>query len=319
MVALSPVPSGSTVDAVLDQLQRQVSGGSWPVGERIPGELDLAAQLGVSRPAVREAIRALSHCGVLEVRRGDGTYVRSSADPRPLLGGVAHASARDVFEVQLAYDVQAARLAARRRTAADLERLEELLRARDEATGADEHGAAEFGAADARFHLGVAEASGNPVLIEAMRFFIVRLGEAMRAVRLDHEVPEAGPARHRAVLDAIIASDPDAAARAAAAVVEPTLAVLDTLLAHPTPPPSDHAPHPAPGPTPSASAGRVRATDAAQARTTAGQPQPTDGRARASDAGQAQATGTGQAQPTDARQAQATGPGRGRVAGGEGR
>ncbi|MWA05742.1 FCD domain-containing protein [Actinomadura sp. LD22] len=230
LVALSPVPSGSTVDAVLDQLQRQVSGGSWPVGERIPGELDLAAQLGVSRPAVREAIRALSHCGVLEVRRGDGTYVRSSADPRPLLGGVAHASARDVFEVQLAYDVQAARLAARRRTPADLERLEELLRARDEATGADEHGAAEFGAADARFHLGVAEATGNPVLIEAMRFFIVRLGETMRAVRLDHEVPEAGPARHRAVLDAIIAADPDAAARAAAEVVEPTLAVLDALL-----------------------------------------------------------------------------------------
>ncbi|GAA2135872.1 FadR/GntR family transcriptional regulator [Actinomadura napierensis] len=229
-MALSPVPSGSTVDAVLDQLQHEVSGGSWPVGERIPGELDLAAQLGVSRPAVREAIRALSHCGVLEVRRGDGTYVRSSADPRPLLGGVAHATARDVFEVQLAYDVQAARLAARRRTPADLERLEELLRARDAATGADEHGAAEFGAADARFHLGVAEATRNPVLIEAMRFFIVRLGEAMRAVRLDHEVPEAGPARHRDVLDAIAAADPDAAARAAAAVVEPTLAVLETLV-----------------------------------------------------------------------------------------
>ncbi|WP_131740461.1 FadR/GntR family transcriptional regulator [Actinomadura roseirufa] len=224
-MALSPVPGGSTVDAVLDQIQAQVNGGSWRVGDRIPAELDLAAQLGVSRPAVREAIRALSHVGVLEVRRGDGTYVSSGADPRPLLRRVARATARDVFEVQLAYDVQAARLAARRRTAADLARLEDLLRARDEAAEADE-----FGAADARFHLGVAEAGRNPVLIEAMRFFLRRQHEAMRTIRLDHEVPEGGPAAHRAVLDAVAARDPDAAARAAAAVVEPTLAVLETLV-----------------------------------------------------------------------------------------
>ncbi|WP_207934661.1 FCD domain-containing protein [Actinomadura sp. KC06] len=229
-MGLSPVPGGSTVDAVLDQLQAQISDGSWPVGRRIPAELDLAAQLGVSRPAVREAIRALTHVGVLEVRRGDGTYVRSTANPRPLLRRLARASIRDFFEVQLAYDVQAARLAARRRTDADLARLEGLLRARDEATEPDA-----FGAADAAFHLGIAEASGNPVLIEAMRFFIDRLHESMRAIRLDREVPEAGPAAHRAVLDAIAAADPQAAASAAAAVVEPTLVVLETLAAREEP------------------------------------------------------------------------------------
>ncbi|MFC4056520.1 FadR/GntR family transcriptional regulator [Actinomadura syzygii] len=223
-MTLSRVPGGSTVDAVLEQLQAQVSGGSWTVGTRIPAETELAALLGVSRPCVREAIRALTHVGVLEVRRGDGTYVRSAADPRPLLNRMARASARDFFEVQLGYDVQAARLAARRRTDADLARLAELLRARDAAVEPDE-----FGAADAAFHLGVAEASGNPVLIEAMRFSIGRLRESMRDIRLDRDVPEAGPAAHRAVLDAIAARDPEAAAAAAAAVVEPTLAVLESL------------------------------------------------------------------------------------------
>ncbi|MDL4772798.1 MULTISPECIES: FadR/GntR family transcriptional regulator [Thermomonosporaceae] len=224
-MALSPVRGGSTVDAVLDQLQAEVSGGSWRVGDRIPAELDLAARLGVSRPAVREAIRALSHVGVLEVRRGDGTYVLSSADPRPLLRDVGRGTLRDVFEVQLAYDVQAARLAARRRTDADLERLEGLLAARDAALEADA-----FGAADARFHVGVAEAGHNPVLIEACRYFLDHLRDSMRTIRLDHEVPEAGPAAHRAVLDAIIARDGEAAARAAAAVVEPTLAALEALV-----------------------------------------------------------------------------------------
>lgn len=223
-VGLSPVSGRSTVEAVLDQLQAQVSEGAWPVGRRIPSETELAARLGVSRPAVREAVRALVHVGVLEVRRGDGTYVRSSADPRPLLRRVARASLREVFEVQLAYDVQAARLAARRRTVADLVRLEGLLRARDEATGPDA-----FGAADAAFHLGVAEASGNAVLIEAMRFFIGRLRDALRDIRRDDEIPEAGPAAHRAVLDAIAERDPEAAAAAAAAVVEPALAALDAL------------------------------------------------------------------------------------------
>ncbi|GAA2426560.1 FadR/GntR family transcriptional regulator [Actinomadura vinacea] len=225
MVALSPVPGGSTVEAVLEQLQAQVSGGTWPVGGRIPGELDLAASLGVSRPAVREAIRALAHVGVLEVRRGDGTYVRSSADPRPLLRKVARATLRDVFEVQLAYDVQAARLAARRRTPEDLDRLALLLAARDAATDAET-----FGDADARFHQGVVEAAGNPLLVEAHRFFLDRLRDSMRTIRLDHEVPEAGPAAHRAVLDAVAARDPEAAGRAAAAIVEPALAVLEGLV-----------------------------------------------------------------------------------------
>ncbi|MEU5876629.1 FCD domain-containing protein [Spirillospora sp. NPDC047279] len=224
-MALSPVPGGSTVEAVLDQLQAEVSTGTWPVGDRIPGELDLAAQLGVSRPAVREAIRALTHVGVLEVRRGDGTYVRSGADPRPMLRRVEHANLRDVFEVQLAYDVQAARLAARRRTDADLARLRELLAARAAATGA-----AEFGAADARFHLGVVEATGNQVMIEACRFFLRRLGEAMSTLRLDGEIPEASQELHEAVADAIEARDADAAGRAAAAIIEPALEALEALV-----------------------------------------------------------------------------------------
>jgi DNA-binding FadR family transcriptional regulator len=173
-VELTPVAAGSTVDAVLEQLQATVRSGAWAVGERIPGELELTRQLRVSRPVVREAIRALTHIGVLEVRRGDGTYVRSTADPRPLLQRMQRCNVRDVLEVQLAYDVQAAKLAARRRADADIARLTELLAARDSATDP-----AEFGAADARFHLAIIEITGNPVLIEASRFFAAQLSQAV--------------------------------------------------------------------------------------------------------------------------------------------
>ncbi|WP_034487174.1 FadR/GntR family transcriptional regulator [Actinomadura oligospora] len=229
-MALNPVPTGSTVDAVLDQLQSEITGGGWEVGERLPGEHRLAGELGVSRPAVREAIRALTHIGVLEVRRGDGTYVRSRVDPRPMLTGVARSTLIDVFEVQLAYDVQAARLAARRRTGADLARLEGLLAARGAA--ADDR---EFGEADARFHLGVVEAGKNPLLVEAYRYFTGRLGEAMAALRADVAVAEASQEAHQAVLDAVAARDPEAAERAVRTIIEPTLAELDALVTPDTP------------------------------------------------------------------------------------
>ena len=206
-------------------MQGQLTSGTWSVGDRIPGEYDLSARLQVSRSAVREAIRALSHIGVLEVRRGDGTYVRSAVDPRPLLRRVERATLRDVFELQQAYDVQAARLAARRRTRDDLERLGALLEDRDAACDPEE-----FGEADVRFHVGVAEASHNSLLLEAFRYFQSRLRESLSAVRLDRELPDAGPAAHRAVVDAIAARDPEAAGHAAECVVVPTLQALEALL-----------------------------------------------------------------------------------------
>ncbi|GAA0334432.1 FCD domain-containing protein [Actinoallomurus spadix] len=224
-MALQPIPRGSAVEAVLDQMHDQVASGAWTVGARIPGEHELSAVLRVSRPAVREAIRALSHVGVLEVRRGDGTYVRSAADPRPLLRRVERASLRDVFEVQLAYDVQAAKLAAVRRTPEDLRRLEGLLRDRDAAEDP-----ADFGEADSRFHLGVAETARNPLLAEAFRFFRHRLRESLSALREDRDLPEGGPEPHHAVLAAIAGGDAEAAGRAAALVVEPTLRALEDVL-----------------------------------------------------------------------------------------
>ncbi|WP_019632863.1 FCD domain-containing protein [Actinomadura atramentaria] len=216
---------GSAVGAVLDQMHRALADGTWGVGDRVPGEYELAERFGVSRPAIREAVRALAHIGVLEVRHGSGTYVLSTTDPRPLLRRVEHATLRDVFEVQLAYDVQAARLAARRRTDDDVARLHALLADRARAGSA-----AEFGAADARFHSGVVECAGNPMLLEVYRFFERRLSDSMSVLRLDQDIPEAGQDEHRAVVEAIADRDGEAAARAATAIVAPTLDVIDRLL-----------------------------------------------------------------------------------------
>lgn len=78
---LPQAPRRSLVDSTIELIRGQIEGGAWKVGERIPREQELAEMLEVGRNTVREAIRVLSHGQVLEVRQGDGTYVRTNIDP----------------------------------------------------------------------------------------------------------------------------------------------------------------------------------------------------------------------------------------------
>ena len=215
----------SSVEEVIGQLNEQLLSGAWRAGERIPAEQELSAELEVSRPVVREAVRALVHLGVLESRQGAGTYVISTADPVPMLRQVRLADIRDVFEVQLGYDVQAARLAALRRGDDDLAELAELLERRDAAERPEE-----YGRSDAEFHLAVVRAAGNPLLLEMYRYLLDRLRESLAAIRVQGVITESGPEAHHRLLRAIERGEPDAAAEAARAVIAPSLASLDDVL-----------------------------------------------------------------------------------------
>ena len=215
----------SSVEEVIGQLNEQLLSGAWRAGERIPTEQELSAELEVSRPVVREAVRALVHLGVLESRQGAGTYVISTADPVPMLRQVRLADIRDVFEVQLGYDVQAARLAALRRGDEDLAELAELLEQRDAAEQPEE-----YGRSDAEFHLAVVRAAGNPLLLEMYRYLLDRLRESLAAIRVQGMITESGPEAHHRLLRAIERAEPDAAAEAARAVIAPSLASLDDVL-----------------------------------------------------------------------------------------
>jgi len=79
-VSLTSTRRSGLVDQVIDQLRQAIADGEWPVGQRIPAEPELVAALGVGRNTVREAVRALSHAGLLEVRQGDGTFVRATSE-----------------------------------------------------------------------------------------------------------------------------------------------------------------------------------------------------------------------------------------------
>src|SRR3977135_339607 len=110
----------SVPDGAIDKLRERIVSGAWGAGDRLPKESELAAELGLSRNSLREAVRALSQLRVLEVRQGDGTYV-SSLEPDLLLestGFVSHLllgeTAVALSEVRRILEAAAAALAAAR-------------------------------------------------------------------------------------------------------------------------------------------------------------------------------------------------------------
>ncbi|MFC7328073.1 FadR/GntR family transcriptional regulator [Marinactinospora rubrisoli] len=201
-------------DQVIVRLRQQITSGAWPVGSRIPTEPELAEQLRVARNTVREAVRALSHNGLLDIRQGSGTYVVATSE----LAGVmrrrfAAAERRDVIELRGSLEATAAGLAAERRMAEDLRRLTDLLDRRERAWESGDRDA--FVTADAAFHLAVVAASHNEVLAE----LYADLGEVVRDSLRDHFGAGLRPDEyldHARLLDAIRAGDAGAAAAEAA-------------------------------------------------------------------------------------------------------
>ena len=223
------LPRRSLVDQTVDQLRSHIRTGQWPVGSRIPTEPELTTQFGISRNTLREAIRVLCVTGMLEVRQGDGSYVRSALDAAATLRELNRASLREHLEVRALLEAEAARLAATRRSEADLEALRQALSLRGERH--DERALDGFIEHDIAFHRGIARAAGNLALAELYDFLSESIRVHLRHSLLDRELPDPSLAEHQAVLDAIIARDPDAAAAAARAITGPVMAALKQLQA----------------------------------------------------------------------------------------
>jgi DNA-binding FadR family transcriptional regulator len=200
-------------DEAIEKISQMIVTGRVRPGEKLPRETDLAAELGLSRSSLREAVRALSLVNVLEVRRGDGTYA-TSLEPSLLLETLSFIagihrddSVLQFLEVRRVLEPAATALAATRMPEAALAGLAAMLGP----AGADAT-AKEFVAAEAEFHRRIAAGSGNPVLASLAKSMSM---PTVRA-RLWHRVTEPGAlertlAEHRAIYGAIAGRDPDLA------------------------------------------------------------------------------------------------------------
>src|ERR1700686_5015616 len=200
---------------IADQIRTLIRSREFPPGARLPPERDLARQLGVSRPSVREALIALEVEGLVEVRIGSGIYVLNAmrnGDGKPehqaLAGPFELLRARWVVEGECA--ALAAKSARKAQIAAIDESLESMQKEMEGETPAVN--------ADRLFHLRVAEGTGNGALVQVVRMLWEdRSGPLYKQLEHHYDSPElwdAALAEHRAVVKAIAAREP-AAARAA--------------------------------------------------------------------------------------------------------
>lgn len=213
------MPGARLADQVADALAGEIRGGRLAVGEKLPTEVGLAEQFGVSRTVVREAVSRLKSLGLVDSRQGSGVYVKALGFA-PLNFDARSAESREavvqMVEVRRALEAEVAALAAQRRSDDDIRRIRESIAALDAAVRSGGDGVEE----DVRFHRAIADAARNPFLIGTLQYLSQFLRGATRVTRAN-EARRTDFARqvsdeHDAIVRAIEAGDATRARQAAA-------------------------------------------------------------------------------------------------------
>ncbi|MEO6012693.1 MAG: FadR/GntR family transcriptional regulator [Devosia sp.] len=229
-------PARSHTARVVEDLGLAIVSGRQPIGSLLPGDGDLIERYGVSRTVLREALKTLSAKGLVQAKAGTGTRVSEQSDwnlfdPNLLIWhariGFTPAFLSHLAEMRLALEPEAAALAAHRRSDAQAAALVGFV----ERMGREGNSPHDFVQADLDFHLGVAEAAGNPfflsisTLIEVALVAMLRISSPAEDVeRLRFSISE-----HLAVAQAIEAKDAETARRTMARVVWQGVSVISSM------------------------------------------------------------------------------------------
>jgi GntR family transcriptional regulator, transcriptional repressor for pyruvate dehydrogenase complex len=203
----------AVTDEAIEKIKAMIVNGTLRAGDRLPKEADLAADLGLSRSSLREAVRALSLMNILDVRQGDGTYV-TSLEPTLLLEALSFivdfhrdATVLELLAVRRILEPAATAMAAERATDAELEELGKLLDSLGQDPSADD-----LVANDLEFHRRIVACSGNSVLSS----LVETMSAPTTRARVWRGLTQAGAwertlAEHRAILHAMVLRDAEAA------------------------------------------------------------------------------------------------------------
>ncbi len=228
----SPIHSGRLYEQIVAQIEERILNGELLPGDKLPAERELAEQFGVSRTAIREAMKALSHSGMVVIQPGRGTFVTdiSSKVVRHSFDMLVRVSnetgVKDLIEIREILEPEIAALAAVRAGSEDIESMEEAVRAMDLAMDDPET----FIEADLDFHLALAQGSDN-VLIPALIDTLVELlrEHRKRAASVKGGL-ERGQPHHKIILDAIKINDANAARESMRAHLEQVRKEIETTL-----------------------------------------------------------------------------------------
>lgn len=203
-------------EKIVDQIENRILSGELKLGEHLPSERELAEQFRVSRTAVREAVKTLSEKGLVQVRRGRGTFVTNGTSQamRHSLGlmikiGQAEGS-RHLVEVREIFELETAALAALRASDDQIAAMREAVATMDAALGDAET----FIEGDLDFHLALAEASQNSLIPALIDSIVDLLREQRMAIFRVAGGPRRGQYHHQRILATVTRHDPQGAREA---------------------------------------------------------------------------------------------------------
>ena len=212
----TPIQSGRLYEKIVEQIEQRILSGDLKAGDRLPAERELCEQFGVSRTAVREAVRALNEKGLVDVQPGRGTFItngssramRFSLDMLVKIGRAKGSS--DLVEVREMFEPEIAALAAARADDEQIAAMREAVAAMDEALD----DADKFIEADLDFHLALAEATQNAIMPMLIDSIVDLLREQRKRISLAQGGLERGQFHHKRILEAVVRRDPGAAREA---------------------------------------------------------------------------------------------------------
>ena len=201
------IPERRLYQQIADQIRALVQNGQFRFGQRLPAERDLAQQLGVSRPSLREALIALELDGTVEIRMGSGVYVVPAAERRPAWSGSMGESPAELMQARATIEGAAIVLACARITSDGLASLRQTL----EAMAIEIEEGRKPVDQDRQFHLTIATQSGNSVIGRIVGdLFDERHSPLSAQLREHFETPETWSfalAEHEEILTALEARD----------------------------------------------------------------------------------------------------------------
>lgn len=210
--ALRPLGRSRLYEEVAERLSQYVRESEMAAGDRFPPERELAQKLGISRTSIRQALVVLQAQGFVEVRHGEGAFLRRSRGFGESLTRLLERRRRlpEVLEAREALEVKLAELAAQRRSATDLRAMRDALRTMTEEIRKGRLGVA----GDADFHHAVAVAARNQVLLHLVDEMALPIQESRLESLSEPGRPPRSLAAHERILAAIRDSNPAEAARA---------------------------------------------------------------------------------------------------------
>lgn len=204
-------------ERIVVEIEKVIQDQHLGVGDRLPREVELARLLKVSRASLREAIKTLEAQGRLRVKHGDGTFVGSSGALRDSFMRnlkIKPVDLGELFAMRELLEVPAAGWAANSATATSLAALRTVLEALDEEGSRSRIDLAKLRELDASFHMGIAEASGNGLLVKTMRVLHEMLAVSLETTHLIPGRIARSRQDHGRILKAISSGNAHAAERA---------------------------------------------------------------------------------------------------------